>query len=108
MVEVLEDPNDAGGLGRRAVGRHRHEIELEREPDVPREIGHHDERSLEDPDEQEMPAFVVPRDLLAHLDELALDLVRLDQDVLDVVGVGLHRSRESTPRPRRACACAAP
>src|SRR3954471_10508015 len=90
VIEVLEDAHDAGGLGGRAVGRDRHEVELQRQVDVPREIGHHDERALQDTDEEQAPVAVVDRDLRAHLGELRLDLGLGDEDRLDVVGEGIH------------------
>ena len=54
VVEVLEDAHDARGLRRRAVGRHRHEVELQRQLDVAGQVGHHDERTLEHADEQQV------------------------------------------------------
>ncbi len=94
VVEVLEDAHDARGLRGRAVGGDGHEVELERQPDVPREVGHHHEGALEDPDEQQLAAGVVGRDALAHLPQLALDLLGGDQDAVDVGFVGLHVSRQ--------------
>ena len=52
---------------------------------------------LSTPTSRRRATLVVPRDLLAHLHELGLDLVRLDQDLLDVVGVGVHGGRASLP-----------
>ena len=60
VVEVLQDAHDPARLGRGAVGRDRHEVELERQRDVPGEIGHHDERALEHADEQQRLARCSP------------------------------------------------
>src|SRR3954465_177255 len=59
VVEVLEDPHDARGMGRRAVGGDVHEVEHQRQADAPGEIGHQHERALQDADEQELPPAVV-------------------------------------------------
>src|SRR5919201_6452424 len=84
MVEVLEDPDHARGLGGRAVRRHRHEVELERQPDVSRQVRHHHECPLQHPDQQEVASRVVGRDGLAELPDLGLNLLRGDEDALDV------------------------
>src|SRR5205085_1331627 len=42
VVEVLQDPDHARGLGGRPVGRHGHEVELHRQLDVPGQVGHQD------------------------------------------------------------------
>ena len=55
-VEVLEDAHDAARARRRAVRRHRHEVELDRQVDRARQVAHEHERALEHADEQRRPA----------------------------------------------------
>ncbi len=102
VIKVLQDPHDPGGLGRGAVGRDRHEVELERQPDVAGEVGHDHERALQDPHEQQRLALVVGGDLLAHLRELALDLLGGDQDAFDVGFIGLHVIGQCRDRGHRS------
>ena len=83
-VEVLDDPHDAARARRRAVRRHRHEVELDREVDRPREVAHEHERALEHADEQRRAPGVVGRDLLAELGDAAAQLVLADHDRTDV------------------------
>ena len=54
-------------LGRAAVGRDRHEVELDGKVDRAGEVAHEHERPLEDPDEQRIAARVVRRDLCTEL-----------------------------------------
>ena len=61
-VEVLHDANDAARARRRSVRRHRHEVELDRQIDRAREVGHEHERALEDADEQRRVIVVVGGD----------------------------------------------
>ena len=63
-VEVLEDPHDAAGVGRRAVGRHGHEVDLARDLDVAHEVGQEEDGALEHADQQQVAAGVVAGDLL--------------------------------------------
>ena len=102
MVQDLEDPVHAGGLGGRAVGRHGHEVELEREPDVPGQVRHHHEGPLQHPDEQEVAPGVVGRDGLAQLADLGPDLLGGDQDALDVRLEIRHVSEQCRNRPLNA------
>ena len=53
VIEVLEDPHHAGGLRGGAVGRHRHEVELERQADVAGQVRHDHERALQHADQQQ-------------------------------------------------------
>ena len=72
-VEVLEDPDDARGVGRRAVARDRHEVDLARDRQVAHQVGHEEDRALEDADEQQVAAGVVGRDLGAELRDPPLE-----------------------------------
>src|SRR6478672_12005264 len=62
-VEILEDPDDARRIGRRAVARDRHEVDLAWNRQLSHQIGHEEHRALEDADEQEILAGVVGRDV---------------------------------------------
>ena len=66
-------PEDARA---RAVRRDRHEVELDRQRDRPREVGHHHERALEHAHQQQLAAGVVGVDLRRQLGDLGLDLRR--------------------------------
>ena len=65
-VEVLEDPHDARGVGRRAVARDRHEVDLARDDELAHQVGHEEDGALEHADEQQVAARVVGRDLRAE------------------------------------------
>ena len=67
LIEILEDPYNAGCLGRRPVGGNGHEVELRRNLDMAGEVGHEHECTTENPHHQQHVAFVVPGDLVAHL-----------------------------------------
>jgi hypothetical protein len=82
-VEVLEDPHDAGRVGRGAVRRHRHEVDLARDGDLAHEVGEEEHRALEHADQQQVAPGVVARDLLPELADAVLELVGLDQDLAD-------------------------
>ena len=60
-VEVLHDAHDAAGLGRGAVGRDRHEVDLDGEFDRAHEVGHEVDGALQDADEQRRVLGVVAR-----------------------------------------------
>ena len=68
-----------GGLRRGPVGRHRHEVQLDREPDVAREVGHHDEGALQHADQQQVASLVVLGDLIPELADHLLDLRLRDE-----------------------------
>src|SRR6266516_422989 len=53
-VEVLEDPDDAGGIGRVAVARERHEVDLAGDGEVPHQVGHEEDGTLEDADQEQV------------------------------------------------------
>jgi len=89
-VEVLEDADNARGIGLCSVRRHGHEVHLDVDVQVTHEVGEEEHRSLEHPHEQQAPALVVPRDLLAQLAHPMFELVALDQDLADAVA---HRAR---------------
>src|SRR6266542_4922411 len=92
-VEVLEDPDDPGGVASRAVARDRHEVDLARERDMAHEVGHEEDRALEDSDEQEVLALVVRGDLLTELGDPSLKSLLVDEDLLDRVRLQLTQSR---------------
>ena len=67
-VEILEDAHDPGGVGRRAVGGDRHEIDLHRDLDQAHQVGEEEHRALQHPHQQQRRRCrVVARDLLAEL-----------------------------------------
>ena len=70
-LEVLEDPHDARRVGRRAVARDRHEVDLAGHGQLAHQVGDEEDRALEDADEQQIAALVVRRDLGAELDDAA-------------------------------------
>src|SRR5690606_29083678 len=80
-VEVLDDAHDPGRAGRGAVGRHGHEVDLDRQADGPHEVGEEDEGALEDADEQRRLVRVVEGDLVAELGDAGPDLLLADDDV---------------------------
>ena len=82
-VEVLEDPHDAGGLGRRAVGRDGHEVDLAGHVDVAHQVGEEEDGALQHADQQQVLALVVARDLRAQLAHAVLEVVGLDEDLAD-------------------------
>ena len=88
-VEVLHDAHHTAGLGGAAVGRHRHEVELDRQVDVAGQVGHEHQRALEHADQQRGTALVVAGDLLAELGEALVEHLLGDDDLTEVrVGVG--------------------
>src|SRR5205823_167984 len=82
VVEVLQDPYDAAGVRRGAVRGDGHEIELQWQADVARQVRHEHERALEDADEEQIPVRVVGGDLRADLGDLRLDRLGGDEDLL--------------------------
>ena len=58
-----------------AVGRHRHEVDLDRQVDGPGQVGHEHVRALEHADQQRRPAGVVGGDLLARARRPGAELV---------------------------------
>src|SRR3990170_1688865 len=91
VVQVLQDPDDARGLRRGSVRRDGHEVHLDRQPHVAREIGHHHEGALQHADEQEVAALVVLGDLVSEVPEHPLDLLLGDHHALDVTLEHGHR-----------------
>src|SRR5438094_251195 len=82
-VAVLEDPDDPGGVGRGAVARDRHEVDLAGHRDRAHQVGHEEDRSLEHAHEQELAPRVVGGNLAAELVDACLEHVLLDQDLAD-------------------------
>jgi len=80
-VEVLHDAYDPAGLGRAAVGRDGHEVELHGEIDRPGEVGHEQKRAFQHPDQERRLAVVVGGDLGAELND-ARPQCRLGHDHL--------------------------
>ena len=63
-VEVLHDAHDAARAGRAAIGRDRHEVELDRQIEIARaRSAHEHERALEHADQQRVEPGVVGGDL---------------------------------------------
>src|SRR4051795_5534380 len=83
-VEVLEDPHHARGIGLRAVGGDRHEVDLAWDVDVAHEVGQEEDRALEDAHQQQVALGVVGRDLPVDLADLRLEVVGLDEDLADL------------------------
>ena len=105
-VKVLDDADDAGGLGSRAVGRHRHEVDLDRQVDRPRDVADEVHRTLEDADDQWWIVRVVGGDLRPELSHALLDLLSGEDNVSKLcrcprVPVDLHAS--SPHRDERTC-----
>jgi hypothetical protein len=84
-IEVLQDPDDARGVGRRAVARHRHEVELAVDGQAPHQVGEEGDRALQDRDQQGRAALVVAADLGAELGDPPLQLVLRDEHLADRV-----------------------
>src|SRR5579872_5664094 len=54
-VEVLDDAHHAARGGRRSVGRHGHDVDLDGQANGTRQVAHEDERALQHADEQRGP-----------------------------------------------------
>jgi hypothetical protein len=108
-VQVLEDPHDAGGVGRRPVGGDGHEVDLDGNVDEPHEIAQEEHRTLEDANQQQRPGWagsIVARDLLAQLGDAALQILGGDEHLADC-GLACHargcgHGRESSRRAAAA------
>ena len=90
-VEVLDDAHDAARLRGAPVGRHRHEVELDREVDAPGEVGHEHDRTLQHADQQRAAPGVVRGDLGAELRDALLQAVVADDQLPErrvVIGMG--------------------
>src|SRR3954452_6465891 len=79
-VEVLEDPDDAGGTGRASVRGDRHELHPQRQEHRPEEVGEEDRAALQDGDQHGRPAGVVPRELSSELLDALTDLLAGEED----------------------------
>ena len=82
-VEVLENPHNSRGVGRRAVARDGHEVDLARHRQMAHEVGQEEDGALEDADEEQVAACVVGGDLRAELGDPPLERRLLDQDLRD-------------------------
>ena len=83
-VEVLEDADDARGVGRRAVARDRHEVDLAGDLELAHQVGDEEHGALEDADDQELAALVVAADLGAELTNPRREILLLDQGLADL------------------------
>ena len=101
-VEVLDDADDAAGLGGRPVARHRHEVDLDGQVDGPGQVGEERERALEDAHEQRRPVGVVGGDLGAELGDPRLELLAGDDDLAEAADRRSPRRRDATGRPEPA------
>ena len=63
----------------------RHEVDLARDVEVAHQVGQEEDGALEDADQQQVAPLVVARDLGRHLLDAVLKLVRLDEDLPDVL-----------------------
>ncbi len=86
-VEVLEDPHDPGGLGRRAVGGHGHEVDLDGDLERPHQVREEEHGALEDANEHQIAADIVPRDLGRELADALRQPVLGYEDLADPVVV---------------------
>src|SRR5215217_2440972 len=82
-VEVLEDPHDAGGVRRGAVGGDGHEVDLARDLDLAHQVAEEEDGALEDADQEQVLVRVVAGDLGAELADAVLQVVGLDDDLAD-------------------------
>ena len=73
LIQILENSDDARRLRCGAVGRHSHEVELNRNSHVSGKVRHDDERPLQDPDHQELFACIVIVYLSTHPGERLID-----------------------------------
>ena len=108
-VEVLEDPHDARGLRRRAVGGDGHEVDLARHVDLAHQVGEEEDRALEHADQQQVAAGVVARDLARRARARAAARSSAWTRISPIAASREHRQRILRPRPggmrrRRAAA----
>src|SRR5919197_3771303 len=80
-VEVLEDADDARGVGRCAVARDGHEVDLAGHGQVAHQVGHEEDGALQHADQQQVAAAVVGGDLLAELGNARGEPLLVDQDL---------------------------
>ena len=72
-IKVLHDPDDTTGLRRRAVGRHRHEVELNGKRDCASDIGHEHDCALEHGDEKWRSTGVIGGDFFSEFHDALLN-----------------------------------
>ena len=103
-----------GGAGGVAVGRHRHEVDLERQRDGAGQVGHEHGGALEDADQQRSPARVVRGDLGAELRDPGLQRGGVDHHLAQVRAVEqvlvlrLEATRSNVPGQDRISRCRLP
>ena len=90
---MLHDP---GGVGRVAVARDGHEVDLAGHGQVPHQVGHEEDGALEHADQQQVAALVVGRDLGAELGHARGERLPVDQDLADrALELGLAHARSA-------------
>src|SRR5918999_1099919 len=82
-VEVLEDADDARGVGRRAVAGDGHEVDLARDGQAAHQVGHEEDGALKHADQEQVAAGVVGGDLLPQLRDPVLQRNLVDEDSLN-------------------------
>ncbi len=82
-VQVFDDPDDSAGLRGVTVGGNSHKIEgnVHRRRDVPHQVGHEHDRSLQNADDNELLPLVVPGDLFSQIDDSFFNFLFRNQDV---------------------------
>src|SRR5436190_2573361 len=92
-VEVLEDPDDPGRIGRGAVARDLHEVDLALHREMAHQVGHEEDGALEDADQEQVAALVVGGDLRAELGDPRAQRLLVDEDLADrALELGLAHS----------------
>src|SRR6266480_547924 len=99
-VEILQDPDDSRGVGRCAVARDRHEVDLAGDRQLAHQVGHEEDGPLEDADQQQVAARVISGDLRAELGDPGAQRLFVDQDLAD--GAFELSLRHARPSPRDA------
>src|SRR5829696_9214803 len=105
VVEVLEQPHHPGGLGRGPVRRGRDEVDLMRDGQGPREVGHQHHGPLEHSHQQQVAPAVVLRDPRRQLGDPLLDALLVQQHRLDLLECHRHAPHPVATRPWAARLC---
>ena len=79
-VQVLEDPHDARGVGRRAIAGDGHEIDLAEKRQLAHQIGHEEDGAFEHADQEKFAPLVLGRYLAAQLGDALAQLLLRDED----------------------------
>src|SRR5215218_1396445 len=99
VVEILQQPHHPGGLGRRPVRRRRDEVDLVRDGQRPRQVGHEHHGPLEHPNQQRIEPPVVLRDPSRQLGDPVPDALLVQQHRLDLLECHAHAPRPVATRP---------